>query len=88
MLFARMAQAGRTDIGAYEYDTRSGGTATLAYDAAGNSTVGGGEGYQYDAMGRLIHVASGPPSVAHLAGPTVQRHGGALPRLSSKSASE
>jgi len=38
---ARTGWGGRYDIGCYEYDTRSSGTAGLAYDAAGSLTSDG-----------------------------------------------
>ena len=49
----RDRQGARLDIGVREYSTLSGGTANLAYDAAGNLTSDGDKSYAYDAFGRL-----------------------------------
>jgi len=57
-LAPRAGWGGRYDIGCYEYDTRSSGTASLAYDAAGSLTSDGDKLYEYDALGRLTCAAS------------------------------
>ena len=40
-----------------EYDTRSSGTVSLAYDAAASLTSDGDKLYEYDALGRLTYAA-------------------------------
>jgi len=65
---ARAGFGGRTDMGMYEYDSRTGGTAaSLAYDNAGNLTADGDKEYHYDVLGRLTLVESGLNSNVKLA---------------------
>ncbi len=66
-LAARAGWGGRYDIGCYEYDTRSSGTAGLAYDAAGGLTSDGDKLYEYDAVGRLTYAAGNANTNVELA---------------------
>jgi len=80
---ARLGHGGRMDMGMYEYDSRTGGTAaSLSYDSAGKGspsrkrsfgdgvaslTADGDKQYNYDVLGRLTLVESALNSNVKLA---------------------
>ncbi len=63
----RSHQAAHRQNESAEYDHRSSGTASLAYDAAGSLTSDGDKLYEYDALGRLTYAAGNANTNVELA---------------------